>query len=215
MESLGRVWLRQSISKPGLQDLKALFTNRANKNFRVAAKETVNVREALVEIENLAYLIQPNSFAMRVVGFNKGVCANWSLPWHQDRVISVHERQDVAGYTNWSSKTGVWHCEPPVKILENIVFARIYLDDVTQSSGDMQILLGSHKCGKIKQRDISAIVNQFEPEVCNGKAGDVLLCKALILHASPPSSSSAQRRILRVDFSNSELENGLNWTKYT
>ena len=60
---------------------------------------------------------------LRAVGFNKSAEANWSLPWHQDRLIAMAEKITDPALKNWSRKSGVWHCEPSASVLEQIAFA--------------------------------------------------------------------------------------------
>src|SRR4051794_1322132 len=43
---------------------------------------------------------------VRAVLFDKTATMNWSLPWHQDRVIAVRERMEVEGFGPWSRKHG-------------------------------------------------------------------------------------------------------------
>ena len=63
---------------------------------------------------------------VRLVSFDKKEGTNWGVPWHQDRVIAVRERCDVEGYSNWSQKAGVWHCEPPISVLSKMLFVRVH-----------------------------------------------------------------------------------------
>lgn len=60
------------------------------------------------ELRRLDFNPVPN----RAVGFVKSKDKNWSLPWHQDRVIAMPRKLDSPAYENWSQKSGVWHCEP-------------------------------------------------------------------------------------------------------
>lgn len=58
-----------------------------------------------------------NARPVRVIAFNKSETNNWTLPWHQDRVIALRERVDTQGFTNWTNKAGIWHAEPPIELL--------------------------------------------------------------------------------------------------
>jgi hypothetical protein len=81
------------------------------------------------------------------VGFTKGVERNWGVPWHQDRVIALRDRKEVAGYGNWSRKADVWHCEPPLDLLHRMTFLRVFLDPVGPENGGVEFALGSHREG--------------------------------------------------------------------
>lgn len=152
-----------------------------------------------------------NAKLVRFIHFEKSKSQNWSLPWHQDRVIAVKSRVDYSGYNNWTQKSGVWHCEPPIELLENMIFARVYLSDSNVDSGCMKIAIGSHKQGRVKASKIDSITFNSSIEVCEAKAGDVLFIKALALHSSLSSKSEAPRRVLRIDFSNTSLPSSLEW----
>ena len=73
--------------------------------------------------------LDPDVVPVRTVSFNKSQRANWGVPWHQDRVIAVNDKVETEGYRNWTKKSGTWHCEPPLSVLENMLFVRVHLDD--------------------------------------------------------------------------------------
>ena len=50
---------------------------------------------------------------VRAILFDKTARTNWSLAWHQDRVIAVQRRMDVEGFGPWSRKHGALHVAPP------------------------------------------------------------------------------------------------------
>lgn len=39
---------------------------------------------------------------VRAILFDKTAATNWSLGWHQDRVVAVRERIEVPGFGHWS-----------------------------------------------------------------------------------------------------------------
>jgi hypothetical protein len=43
---------------------------------------------------------------VRAILFDKSASANWSLTWHQDRVVAVRERMEVEGFGPWTRKHG-------------------------------------------------------------------------------------------------------------
>ncbi|WP_107497549.1 phytanoyl-CoA dioxygenase family protein [Thalassobius sp. I31.1] len=161
-------------------------------------------------IENLQQ-IWPGMQLVRLVFFDKSPAANWGVPWHQDRVISVAGRADVAGYTNWSRKGGTWHVEPPEDLLQQMLFVRLHLDDNLAENGAMQIVPGTHQQGKIPADAAEAVALQDKPQVMEARAGDVLVLKMLTLHGSSPAHIPTRRRVLRLDFAPFDLPEPLAW----
>lgn len=154
---------------------------------------------------------QTGARAVRMIAFDKTEGANWMLPWHQDRVISVTERHDVSGYSNWTRKNDVWHVEPPIALLERMFFARVHLDDTDVDNGCMEIALGSHRHGMVRTQCAAEVASSFPIEPCVARRGDVLFVGALTLHRSGASTSARPRRTLRIDFSADDLPYPLCW----
>jgi len=157
--------------------------------------------------------VLPNAIPVRAVAFNKHQNENWAVSWHQDRLISVREKHDVKGYLNWSCKSGLWHCEPPVEILKNMLAVRIHLDDSNSQSGGLEISKASHKFGKVPANKIREVVQQSEPILCNAETGDILIMKMLTLHRSKPLITDTSRRAIRIDYSAKTLPMLLQWEK--
>ena len=147
-------------------------------------------------LKKLGFHDTPN----RGVGFVKSDEFNWSLPWHQDRVIAMPQKRDHPGYSNWTRKSGVWHCEPAQEILKNIAFAYISFDDINDGKGALEIAEGTQSYGKVPKSEILALVKNSNLVAPNMKAGDVLLISALTLHRSGLWIGTGQRRTLRLDF---------------
>jgi len=212
LERDGRVWFRNALNNAEIETLiKANLSNKAhgmriNWNTKQAA-----ILRSVSSLHDLASRVVPGAKPVRALMFNKSPKANWVVPWHQDRVVAVKHKHEVRSYYNWTKKTGVWHVEPPLHILEKMVFARIHLDDNTQENGCMEIALGSHKHGYISSETIPECVAALPNEICEAKRGDVLIVKALTLHRSGASKSGALRRVLRVDYSNQDLAMPLQW----
>lgn len=152
-----------------------------------------------------------DAFPTRVVTFDKTPETNWGVPWHQDRVIAVQNKANVSGFTNWSTKAGRLHCEPPHSILGRMLFIRLHLDDETVDGGPMQIALGSHQCGPVRAAEAEDIAQNHEIETCLGQRGDILVLKMLTLHRSSPATVATSRRVLRVDYANGPLPTPLEW----
>lgn len=150
---------------------------------------------------------------VRIVAFNKSSSANWSVPWHQDRVIAVADQIEMPGYSNWVEKGPVWHCEPPIGVLHNMVFIRVHFDGCDETNGAIEIALGSHRKGFVDARQAKDVAEMHEIEVCRANPGDVLIVKALTLHRSSSSLLAVSRRALRVDYARrSDLDPRLSWS---
>ena len=166
---------------------------------------------ALANITKGVQSVLPKATPVRLVAFNKSNKKNWAVSWHQDRIISVFKKENVRGYSNWSRKAGLWHCEPPPPILKNMLAIRIHLDDADAQTGALEILKGSHKFGRVTADQINNIAHNCEPITCSAKTGDILIMKMLTLHRSKPSMRDAPRRAIRIDYSAVELPPPLQW----
>ena len=153
----------------------------------------------------------PNARPVRALIFDKNNDVNWSVPWHQDRVVAVKGKHDIKGFGAWTTKAGIWHTEPPIEILENMVFIRIHFDDCNAQKGALELALGSHKYGRIRSDDALRIAKKLPKEICEAQRGDVLIVKALTLHRSRKSISPGRRRALRVDYCSAALPQPLEW----
>ena len=149
--------------------------------------------------------------AVRAILFDKSDGSNWALGWHQDRTIAVQERHNVSGFGPWSVKSGVQHVEPPFKVIENMVTARIHLDDVPSNNAPLRIVLGSHRLGKLRESDMSLVTSRNPTMECIASVGDVWIYSTPIVHASAASDSKTRRRVLQVDYAAFDLPGNLEW----
>ncbi|MDB5707965.1 MAG: phytanoyl-CoA dioxygenase [Sphingomonas bacterium] len=152
-----------------------------------------------------------NSRAVRAILFDKSATANWALGWHQDRTIAVRERVDTKGFGPWSVKVGITHVEPPFALLETMLTMRIHLDPVPDSNAPLLIAPGSHRLGRIAERDIDASVARCGTFACTADRGDTWIYATPILHASARAVRPQHRRVLQVDFCAQALPPGLDW----
>lgn len=150
-------------------------------------------------------------FPVRAIYFDKSPDANWLVAWHQDLTITVRERVDTEGFGPWSVKDGVTHVQPSVRLLEQMLTIRIHLDDADESNGALRVLPGSHRLGRLSSEQILQMRGNGKEFLCAAKAGDALLMKPLLLHASSRSTSHRHRRILHIEYAAFELPGGLSW----
>ena len=148
----------------------------------------------------LESLVGPGRIPVRSILFDKTPGENWPVLWHQDLTIAVDAESEIAGYRNWSMKDGVHHVQPPVSLLEQIITVRIHLDPTPATNGALKVIPGSHRCGRIDQGAIPTLVGEAAEEVCECKAGDVLLMSPLILHSSARSEDPSRRRVLHFEY---------------
>jgi ectoine hydroxylase-related dioxygenase (phytanoyl-CoA dioxygenase family) len=115
------------------------------------------------------------------------------------------------GYTNWSQKAGVWHCEPPLDVLKKMLFVRVHLDGATAENGAMEIALGSHKNGAVPSEQADTIAQRHTHALTTAEAGDILILPMLTLHRSRTSKTATPRRTLRIDYAANALPPPLQW----
>ena len=212
LEETGRVWFRGALTASDLDRFDGICAVEEKPGMRLGA--TTDLKMITGGNSALAGIVArclPDADPVRFVVFNKSERSNWLVPWHQDRVIAVAERHNVDGFSNWSQKSGTWHCEPPIDLLSSMLFARIHLDDTDADNGCLELAHGTHKLGFIAADEADAIADRAIVETCKAQRGDLLLVKALTLHRSKPSRKNTPRRTLRVDYSNALLPGPLDW----
>ena len=148
---------------------------------------------------------------VRALLFDKTPAANWSLAWHQDRTIAVVRRKPVEGFGPWTVKRGRPHVEPPFELLTEMVTLRIHLDPVTETNAPLLIAPGSHRFGRVPEKDIAHVVEECGVTSCTADAGDAWIYSTPILHASEAAINPTHRRVLQVDFAKTTLPGGLEW----
>ncbi len=167
--------------------------------------------ESAAVIEIVDGALGPGAQPVRGILFDKTSDANWKVPWHQDVTIAVAERVETEGYGPWSRKDGVIHVQPPASVLEQMVSVRIHLDDCPEENGALKVVPGSHMMGKIQEQCIAEVIAQGRVEVCEARAGGVLVMRPLLVHGSSAASRPAHRRVIHFDFATGELADGLIW----
>lgn len=149
--------------------------------------------------------------AVRALLFDKSPGANWALGWHQDRVIAVRQRRYTPGFSAWTRKAGAIHVEPPPELMARMVTLRLHLDAVPDTNAPLLVAPGSHRLGRIAERDVPAAVRACGKVACTAGVGDVWAYATPILHASERSLAPRRRRVLQVDYACEDLPGGLEW----
>lgn len=149
-------------------------------------------------------LVEPHlggaAVAIRATLFDKTPQTNWLVAWHQDRVVPVQQRVDVAGYRAWSQKDGQWFVEPPRAVLENLLAVRLDLDGSGERSGGLRVVPGSHRDGVLTPAAIAARAAAGPVVLPLVAAGGALCLRPLLLHASSRAVAAPHRRIVHLEF---------------
>ena len=148
---------------------------------------------------------------VRAIFFDKTQSSNWLVPWHQDLTIAVTGRVETPGFGPWSVKHGIAHVQPPSAWLERMLALRLHLDDCDGSNGALRLIPGSHRLGRLGPDQIALCRAACTEVVCEAAAGDVLLMRPLLLHASSKSVSGRRRRVLHIEYCSGSLPEGLAW----
>ncbi len=160
---------------------------------------------------HIAAIVDEPLWLTRAILFDKHPRANWSVPWHQDTTIAVRQRREVRGFGPWSIKAGVVHVRPPARVLERMLTVRIHLDNCAADTGALQAVPGSHLAGLLDDDAMNACLARTAPVTCACRAGDVLLMRPLLLHASAAGSRDSHRRVIHLEFASQPLPAGLEW----
>jgi ectoine hydroxylase-related dioxygenase (phytanoyl-CoA dioxygenase family) len=148
---------------------------------------------------------------VRAIYFDKSPDGNWSVPWHQDLTLALRASVDLPGFGPWSTKDGIPHAHAPVELLQQMVTVRIHLDDADASNGALRVLPGSHRFGRLFPERIRELRTQRSEVLCEVSAGDALLMRPLLLHASSRSRSATHRRVLHIEYAAFRLPDPLDW----
>lgn len=203
----GFVILDSCISPKEMQEIIAAldeggvfdYTNSSN---LVHSVPVVNfIANAGVAYHLAKAILGNNARVLNAFVLDKTDSNNWVLDWHRDSYISVKQRIDTTGYTNWRVSNGIQQVEAPEHILQQMLAVRIHLDDCDDTNGAVLAIPGSHSVGYDGQNIVG----------CHVKAGGVMLMSPLLLHQSPPSASGKSRRILHIEYTATGLDNGLEW----
>ncbi|OYW31740.1 MAG: phytanoyl-CoA dioxygenase [Chthoniobacter sp. 12-60-6] len=174
-----------------------------------------NQRVAELAESSLAELVRPHlpfsPIPVRGIYFDKRPETNWLVAWHQDLTLALKSQVDVTGFGPWSVKEGVPHVQPPMKLLEQMLTVRLHLDDTDADNGALRVLSSTHRLGRLSAEAIQNCRETHNEVLCEAKAGDALLMRPLLLHASSRSTSARRRRVLHIEFAGFPLPAPLEW----
>lgn len=162
-------------------------------------------------LEPLIWLLGSRAGVVRGLYFDKPPGRGWALPWHKDYTVAVRGHGLIGRFSKPTRKAGVPHVEAPADLLGRMVTVRIHLDDMTGENGPLRVIPGSHRF------DRTADELPRPPVVVHCRAGDVLLMRPLLTHASghPDPATAHHRRIIHLECAQSPtLPDGYDWHDY-
>jgi ectoine hydroxylase-related dioxygenase (phytanoyl-CoA dioxygenase family) len=125
--------------------------------------------------------------------------------------LALRNKIELPGFAPWSMKEGVPHVQAPVELMQQMLTLRLHLDNADEANGALRVLPGSHLLGRLPADRIQELRGQQAEALCIAAAGDGLLMRPLLLHASSRSTSPSDRRVLHIEYAAFSLPNGLNW----
>lgn len=156
------------------------------------------------------YLSAPAQL-VRAIYFDKSPDNNWLVSWHQDKTVAVSERFEHAGWGPWSLKADVWHVQPPLEVLEQMVTIRIHLDPAIQDNGCLKIARGTHQLGLLAADSVLEHIDHDQVIYCETPIGGAVVMRPHLLHASEKSITPTPRRLLHFEYSSFQLPDGIAW----
>ncbi len=144
-------------------------------------------------------------FLSKAIFFNKPSKTNWFVGYHQDISISVKNKIEAEGFSNWTNKNNQLGVIPPKEILENTVTIRIHLDETNETNGALKVIPKTHTKGIIRVDESFKKETLGVEQLCSVEKGGVMLMKPLLLHASSKSISEFDRRVIHLEFCNKEV----------
>lgn len=161
--------------------------------------------------ELISSLFGENYFIVKSIYFDKPPGSNWYVAYHQDLTISVDQKNELPGFGPWTVKQNQFAVQPPLSVLENNFTIRIHLDDTNKENGALKVIPGSHLKGIYRPETIDRAT---ERELsCAVPKGGIMIMKPLLLHSSGRTTNNKKRRVVHIEFSATELPEGLRWSE--
>src|SRR2546430_16289327 len=92
-----------------------------------------------------------------------------------------------------------------------MIAVRVHLDPCDSENGPLRVIPGSHRSGKLSDRQLAAVgMRNAAVELCAAR-GAILLMRPLLVHSSSPARVAAHRRVLHVELAPREAISPLLW----
>ncbi|MCS6864244.1 MAG: phytanoyl-CoA dioxygenase family protein [Gemmataceae bacterium] len=156
----------------------------------------------------ISLVLGPTACVVRGLYFDKPPGHSWALPWHKDYTLAVQAHRPSAIVTKPTTKAGVPHVVAPADILERMLTVRIHLDPMTAENGPLRVIPGSHRNYHLADDP------PRQPQTILCQAGDVLLMRPLVTHASGHTVNGTilHRRIVHFECAAAfPLPDGITW----
>lgn len=162
------------------------------------------------KVKNLiAELFGQNYFITKSIYFDKPAESNWFVAYHQDLTISVDKKLEIENFGPWTVKQNQFAVQPPFAFLQNNFTIRIHLDDADENNGALRVIPKSH----LKGVQRTTAINKEKEVTCNTLSGGIMIMRPLLLHSSSRTTNNSRRRVVHIEFSDQELNNGLSWSE--
>ncbi len=136
----------------------------------------------------------------KAVLFEKTSSTNWLVPWHQDRVLPLADRNEDPEWGPWTVKEGIHFAHAPAWALNSVIALRIHLDDSTLSNGPLRVIPDTYRLGVLPQRRVVETAGAIPTVTCTAPRGGVIAIRPLTIHASSKSTCDRSRRVLHVEY---------------
>ncbi len=156
-------------------------------------------------------LLPNDAVAVQCTLFRKTPDCNWKVPYHQDLSIPVADRIEHPALSGWSVKEDGHYVQPPVALLDGLLAVRLHLDPCGDDKGALRVVPGSHRLGRLEPERVAAMDKRHCQTLCTADAGDLLLMRPLLLHASSKAMRPNGRRVLHFLFAPPDPGCGLQW----
>jgi hypothetical protein len=190
--------LVQSLSNPRVS------RGRAGARHLMAVPEIARLAsdERLMDIARRELKAEP--FPFRVTLFEKSGKANWLVVWHQDTALPLKARFEGNGWGPWSEKAGVAYAHAPTWALSRVWALRVHLDASTMDNGPLRVAPHSHRLGVLTDDEIGGVVRERGFVECVVGRGGVLTMSPLIIHSSSKTRTDDPRRVLHIEYADSQ-----------
>lgn len=190
--------LVQSLSNPQVS------RGRAGARHLMAVPEIARLAcdKRLMDIARRELKAEP--FPFRVTLFEKSGKANWLVVWHQDTALPLKARFDDNGWGPWSEKVGVAYAHAPAWALSRVWALRVHLDASTTDNGPLRVVPHSHRLGVLTDDEIGDVVKTRGFIECVVAKGGILTMSPLIIHSSSKARIDDLRRVLHIEYADSQ-----------
>jgi len=151
-----------------------------------------------------SHVLGENVIPFRATLFEKTLTANWLVVWHQDTALPLRERREIPGWGPWSVKEGINYAHAPVDSLSKVLALRIHFDDSGSDNGPLRVLPTTHQLGVLSDDQIGELSKRIEAVDCVAPKGGVIAMRPLVVHASSKSRTEVSRRVLHIEYAESE-----------